>query len=124
MFAKERDWAANYGIQIKDASEKFSAVANARLRLIQQMGHLAGALSITVAGKNAIVVNARPQPIQYHQSMPSLTLSRSTKTVKIMKRIIVHHEGRVLFNHICPIHQEMREPMVFTTSSQMDFRAA
>ena len=51
MFAKERDWAVNYGIQIKDASEKFSAVANARLRLIQQMGHLAGALSITVAGK-------------------------------------------------------------------------
>ena len=51
MFAKERDWAVSYGTQIKDASEKFSAVANARLRLIQQLGHLAGALSITVAGK-------------------------------------------------------------------------
>ena len=52
MFAKERDWAVSYGSQIKDASEKFSAVVNARLRLIQQLGHLAGALSITVAGKH------------------------------------------------------------------------
>jgi len=50
MFAKEREWALTYGTQIRDASEKFSAVANARLRLIQQLGHLAGALSITVAG--------------------------------------------------------------------------
>ena len=64
MFAKERDWALSYGSQIKDASEKFSAVANARLRLIQQLGHLAGALSITVAGniiiiiiKNIIIIN-------------------------------------------------------------------
>ena len=53
MFAKERDWALTYGTQIRDASEKFSAVANARLRLIQQLGHLAGALSITVAGISA-----------------------------------------------------------------------
>ena len=56
MFAKERDWALSYGSQIKDASEKFSAVANARLRLIQQLGHLAGALSITVAGIIIIIV--------------------------------------------------------------------
>ena len=49
-FAKERDWALTYGSQIRDASEKFSAVVSARLRLIQQLGHLAGALSITVAG--------------------------------------------------------------------------
>ena len=57
MFAKERDWALSYGTQIKDASEKFSAVVNARLRLIQQLGHLAGALSITVAGKIIIIIN-------------------------------------------------------------------
>ena len=49
-FAKERDWALTYGSQIRDASEKFSAVVSARLRLIRQLGHLAGALSITVAG--------------------------------------------------------------------------
>ena len=49
-FAKERDWALSYGSQIRDASEKFSAVISARLRLIQQLGHLSGALSITVAG--------------------------------------------------------------------------
>jgi len=49
-FAKERDWAAAYQAQIRDASEKFTAVGNARLRLVQQLAHLAGALSITVAG--------------------------------------------------------------------------
>lgn len=50
FFAKERDWATNYQIQIRDASDKFTAMVNARLRLVQQMGHLAGALNITVAG--------------------------------------------------------------------------
>ena len=34
----------------RDASDKFNNVVNARLRLVQQMGHLAGALNITVAG--------------------------------------------------------------------------
>ena len=110
MFAKERDWAVNYGIQIKDASEKFSAVANARLRLIQQMGHLAGALSITVAGKYrykycchrrcwchrcCCQCSASANSIS-SINMLSPTLSRSTKTVKIMIKIIVRHEGRSL----------------------------
>jgi len=49
-FAKERDWATSYNAHIKDASDKFNNVVNARLRLVQQMGHLAGALNITVAG--------------------------------------------------------------------------
>lgn len=49
-FAKERDWATTYNAHIKDASDKFNNVVNARLRLVQQMGHLAGALNITVAG--------------------------------------------------------------------------
>jgi len=49
-FAKERDWAAAYQAQVRDASEKFTAVGNARLRLVQQLAHLSGALSITVAG--------------------------------------------------------------------------
>merc|ERR1712013_553822 len=49
-FAKERDWATSYSAHIKDASDKFNNVVNARLRLVQQMGHLAGALNITVAG--------------------------------------------------------------------------
>ena len=34
----------------RDASDKFNNVVNARLRLVQQLGHLAGALNITVAG--------------------------------------------------------------------------
>ena len=34
----------------RDASEKMNNVINARLRLVQQLGHLSGALSITVAG--------------------------------------------------------------------------
>ena len=34
----------------RDASEKLNNVINARLRLVQQLGHLSGALSITVAG--------------------------------------------------------------------------
>lgn len=50
FFAKERDWAANYQTEIRDASDKFTAMVHARLRLVQQLGHLAGALSITVAG--------------------------------------------------------------------------
>ena len=78
MFAKERDWAVSYGSQIKDASEKFSAVANARLRLIQQLGHLAGALSITVAGKQSLY--------------SSSSQSRSTK---IRIKVVVHREGKV-----------------------------
>jgi len=50
FFAKERDWAGSYQSHIRDSSEKFTAMVNARLRLVQQMGHLAGALNITVAG--------------------------------------------------------------------------
>ena len=34
----------------RDVSDKFSAVVSARMRLVQQLGHLAGALNITVAG--------------------------------------------------------------------------
>ena len=34
----------------RDASDKMNAVISARLRLVQQLGHLAGALNITVAG--------------------------------------------------------------------------
>ena len=34
----------------RDASDKMNNVINARLRLVQQLGHLSGALSITVAG--------------------------------------------------------------------------
>ena len=34
----------------RDASEKLSNVINARLRLVQQLSHLSGALNITVAG--------------------------------------------------------------------------
>ena len=34
----------------RDAHDKFSSVCSARLRLVQQLGHLAGALGITVAG--------------------------------------------------------------------------
>ena len=34
----------------RDASEKLSNVINARMRLVQQLGHMAGALNITVAG--------------------------------------------------------------------------
>jgi len=49
-FGKERDWATAYNAHIKDASEKLNNVINARLRLVQQLGHLSGALSITVAG--------------------------------------------------------------------------
>ena len=36
--------------QCRDVSEKFSGVVAARQRLVQQLGHLAGALNITVAG--------------------------------------------------------------------------
>ena len=34
----------------RDASDKMNAVISARLRLVQQLVHLAGALNITVAG--------------------------------------------------------------------------
>ena len=34
----------------RDTSEKFQQMVSARLRLIQQMGHLAASLNITVAG--------------------------------------------------------------------------
>ena len=37
----------------RDASEKMNNVINARLRLVQQLGHLSGALSITVAGNDS-----------------------------------------------------------------------
>merc|ERR1719167_1586293 len=49
-FAKEREWATAYASNIKDASEKMSGVASARLRLVQQLAHLAASLNITVAG--------------------------------------------------------------------------
>lgn len=51
-FGKERDWALAYNTNIKDVSDKFSAVISARMRLVQQLGHLAGALNITVAGSD------------------------------------------------------------------------
>jgi len=51
-FAKEREWAGTYQSHIRDASDKFSAMVNARMRLVQQLGHLAGALNITVAGNS------------------------------------------------------------------------
>ena len=34
----------------RDASDKFQHMVSARLRLIQQMSHLAASLNITVAG--------------------------------------------------------------------------
>ena len=40
----------HHRILSRDASEKMNNVINARLRLVQQLGHLSGALSITVAG--------------------------------------------------------------------------
>ncbi|XP_023345391.1 sorting nexin-5 [Eurytemora carolleeae] len=49
-FGKEREWATVYSSNIKDTSEKFQQMVSARLRLIQQMGHLAASLNITVAG--------------------------------------------------------------------------
>jgi len=49
-FAKEREWAANYSTNIKEASEHLNSMVSSRLRLIQQLGHLAASLNITVAG--------------------------------------------------------------------------
>jgi len=49
-FGKERGWAAAYATNIKDSSDKFNEMISSRLRLIQQLGHLAASLNITVAG--------------------------------------------------------------------------
>lgn len=49
-FSKEREWVAAYSANIKDASDKFNEMIASRSRLIQQVGHLAAALNITVAG--------------------------------------------------------------------------
>lgn len=49
-FGKEREWAAAYGSHVRDTSDKFNQMVAARLRLVQQLGHLAGSLNITVAG--------------------------------------------------------------------------
>jgi len=49
-FAKEREWATVYASNIKDSSEKMNQLLSSRLRLIQQLGHLAASLNITVAG--------------------------------------------------------------------------
>ena len=93
MFAKERDWALSYGSQIKDASEKFSAVANARLRLIQQLGHLAGALSITVAGKiiniNIIIIINTIAPLKV--VIDNININHNGM-VRIIIYILVHDE--------------------------------
>jgi len=53
-FGKEREWASRYGAQIRDASDKFNSVMNSKLRLIQQLGYLAGTLNASVAGNEGV----------------------------------------------------------------------
>ena len=49
-FARERERATTYQARVRETAEKFSAAVAARQRLAGQLGHLAGALGITVAG--------------------------------------------------------------------------
>ena len=39
-------------VYCRDVNEKFSSVVSARMKLVQQLSHLAGALNITVAGSD------------------------------------------------------------------------
>lgn len=49
-FQKERDWAGQYGAQIRDVNERFQSVMGAQMRLAKQITHLATALTASVGG--------------------------------------------------------------------------
>ena len=49
-FQKERDWANLYGVQLKDACDKFQHVINSQLRLANQISHLATSLNASIGG--------------------------------------------------------------------------
>jgi len=53
-FGKEREWAARYGAQIRDASDKMNIVMNSKLRLVAQLGHLSATLNASVAGNEGV----------------------------------------------------------------------
>jgi hypothetical protein len=50
FFQKERDWASEYGSQLRDVCDRFQNVLNSQLRLANQLSHLATALNASVGG--------------------------------------------------------------------------
>lgn len=49
-FQKERDWANQYGVQLKEACDKFHNVIHSQLRLANQISHLATTLNASIGG--------------------------------------------------------------------------
>jgi len=50
FFQKEREWAAEYGSQLRDVCDRFQSMLNSQLRLANQISHLATALNASVGG--------------------------------------------------------------------------